>query len=110
MTTESNRSQSTAASAFGTVSLLSEQLKTGHQAWLSRVKEAQAVEAAFAKELLASREPTEAVKVCNRWIAKRFELLAADASAFSSFWTNLDTITMNSSEIPAASTTKSADA
>lgn len=68
---------------------LSEQVSIGHQAWIERLEQMQAVEVAFTKELLATRDPNEVLKICNRWIAKRLELLAADSKAFTGFWMDL---------------------
>lgn len=89
---DSNESQTSNASEFpgtGKVDRLSEQVQFGHKAWIERLQEMQAVEAAYTKELLATRDPNEALKICNRWIAKRLELLAADSKAFTGFWMDL---------------------
>jgi hypothetical protein len=72
-----------------TIDRLSDQVKIGHQAWMERLKEMQSVEAEFTKELMATRDPSVALKVCNRWIAKRLELLTADSKAFTGFWMDL---------------------
>lgn len=71
------------------VDRLSEQVKFGHQAWMERLKETQAVETEFAKELMATRDANAALQICNRWIAKRLELLTADPKAFTGFWMDL---------------------
>lgn len=68
---------------------LSEHVQFGYQAWMERLQEMQEIEAMFASELLATRDPDEALKICNRWIAKRLDLLAADSKAFSGFWMDL---------------------
>ena len=73
----------------GSISRLQEQLQVGHLAWLERLQEMQAVEAAFAAELLVTTDSREALKVCNRWIAKRLELLTSDSKAFTGFWMDL---------------------
>jgi hypothetical protein len=77
------------SAGIGTIDRLSEQVKFGHQAWMERLRVMQEVETAFAKELLATRDPNEALRVCNRWIAKRLELLAADSKDFTGFWMDL---------------------
>lgn len=79
----------TGSAVAGTIDRLSEQVKFGHQAWMERLRVMQEVEAAFTKELLATRDPSEALKVCNRWIAKRLELLTADSKDFTGFWMDL---------------------
>lgn len=56
---------------------------------MERLREMQDVEAAYTKELLAARDPNEALKICNRWIGKRLELLTADSKAFTGFWMDL---------------------
>jgi hypothetical protein len=73
----------------GILDRLSDQVKIGHQAWIERLKEMQAVEAEFTKEIMATREPSAVLKICNRWIAKRLELLTADSKAFTGFWMDL---------------------
>lgn len=80
---------STTGSGNGTIDRISEQVKFGHQAWMERLRVMQDIEAAFAKELMATRDPNEAIKICNRWIAKRLELLAADSKDFTGFWMDL---------------------
>lgn len=82
-------STATGLARSGTIDRISEQVKFGHQAWMERLRTMQEVEAAFGKEVLATRDPSEALKVCNRWIAKRLELLAADSKAFTGFWMDL---------------------
>lgn len=68
---------------------LGEQVKFGHQAWIERLREMQAIETQFTRELLAARDPNAALNVCNRWISKRLELLTADSKAFTGFWMDL---------------------
>ncbi|MGN6097326.1 MAG: hypothetical protein ACTHP8_13930 [Bosea sp. (in: a-proteobacteria)] len=87
-------------SAVEAIDRLSEQVKFGHQAWLERLREMQDVEAEFAKELLSTREPGEALQVCNRWIARRLELLAADSRAFTGFWMDLVVTAVGSPRVP----------
>lgn len=81
---------------------LTEQVKLGHQAWMERLAQMQAVEAEFAKELTATQDPAEALKICNRWIGKRLELLAADSKAFTGFW--MDLVVAAAGELPSAGT------
>jgi hypothetical protein len=73
----------------GAIDRLNQQVRLGHEAWTERLREMQTVEAEFTRELLSTREPGEALKVCNRWIAKRLELLSADSKAFAGFWMDL---------------------
>lgn len=75
--------------AAATIDRLGEQVKFGHQAWLERLREMQDVETAFMTELLATHDPNVALKICNRWIGKRLELLTADSKAFTGFWMDL---------------------
>lgn len=93
-----------------TIDRLSEQVKFGHQAWMERLKEMQAVEAEFTKELLATRDPNAALKVCNRWIAKRLELLTADSKVFTGFWMDLVMTAAAGAQRPAAPSPKGEDA
>lgn len=92
MTESNQKSDSATAKGFPgreTVDRLTEQVKFGHRAWIDRLQEMQAVEAEYTRQLLATREPAEALKICNRWIAKRLELLTADSKAFTGFWMDL---------------------
>lgn len=88
-----NRPASAAGSAFvhaaATIDRVGEQVKLGHEAWLERLREMQDVEAEFVKEILEVQEPAVALKICNRWIARRLELLGADSKAFAGFWMDL---------------------
>lgn len=72
-----------------TIDPIREQAKFGHQAWLERLREMQDVEAEFAKELSANKDPKIALRVCNRRIAKRLEPLTADSKAFAGFCMDL---------------------
>jgi hypothetical protein len=90
MTASNRQSQSsTGFPGARTIDRLSEQIKFGHEAWVERLREMQDVEAAYTKELLAARDPNESLKICNRWIGKRLELLTADSKAFTGFWMDL---------------------
>ncbi len=90
MTTSAPQCQSpTSFPGARTIDRLSEQIKFGHEAWVERLREMQDVEATYTKELLAARDPNEALKICNRWIGKRLELLTADSKAFTGFWMDL---------------------
>jgi hypothetical protein len=82
---------------------LKEQAKFGHQAWMERLQERQAVEAAYAQELLAARDPNQALQLCNRWIAKRLDLLTADSKAFAGFWMDLVVTAAGGGKGPAGS-------
>jgi hypothetical protein len=93
----------------GTLGRLNEQVKLGHQAWVERLQEMQAVEEEFAKELLAARDPAEALRVCNRWIGKRLELLSADSKAFAGFWMDL-VVTASGTRRPGNAPAKGDDA
>jgi len=93
-----------------TIERLGEQVKLGHQAWLERLRVMQEIETFFAKELLATREPSEALKVCNRWIAKRLELLAADSRDFTGFWMDLVMTAAGDFKVPRAPRRKGEDA
>lgn len=86
---QSQSSDSTGLPGAGTIDRLSEQVKFGHQAWMERLREMQDVEAEYTKELLAARDPNEALKIGNRWIAKPLALLTADSKAFTGFWIDL---------------------
>lgn len=90
------------ASPSGITHRLSQQVKFGHQAWMDRLRVMQDVETAFTKELLATRDPNEALKVCNRWIAKRLELLATDSRDFTGFWMDLVMTAAGSAQLPGA--------
>jgi hypothetical protein len=91
MTDSVQKSEPVSVSSSGpaTIDRLSQQVKFGHQAWMERLKEMQAVETEFTRELLATRDPSAALKVCNRWMAKRLELLTSDSKAFTGFWMDL---------------------
>jgi hypothetical protein len=86
---QSQSSDTTGFSSARTIDRLSEQAKFGHEAWMERLREMQNVEAKYTKELLAARDPNEVLKICNRWIGKRLELLTADSKAFTGFWMDL---------------------
>jgi hypothetical protein len=95
---------------IGTIDRLSDQLKIGHRAWVERLKEMQAVEAEFTKELMATRDPSAALKLCNRWISKRLELLAADSKVFTGFWMDLVMTAATGGQKPASRPSKADDA
>jgi hypothetical protein len=104
------QSEKRAASAAGspttrgaaTIDRLGEQVRFGHQAWLERLREMQDVEAEFVKEILEVREPTAALKICNRWIARRLALLGGDSNAFAGFWMDLVMTASGSTSVPGA--------
>jgi hypothetical protein len=90
MTASNRQSQSSIGfPGASTIHRLSEQVKFGHEAWMERLREMQDIEADYTKELLAARDPNEALKICNRWMGKRLELLTADSKAFTGFWMDL---------------------
>jgi hypothetical protein len=108
--TESNQKSPTAlAGSFpgaAAIDRLNEQVKMGHQAWMERLQEMQAIESEFTKELVTTRDPSAALKICNRWIAKRVELLAADSKAFTGFWMDLVMTAANGPHTPVGPTQK----
>jgi hypothetical protein len=113
MTGSNPKSQSPTTAGFpvtGAFDRLNEQVKVGSQAWMQRLQEMQAVEAEYTKELLATRDPTEALKICNRWITKRLELLAADSKAFTGFWMDLVMTAADGAEARSTPAAKGADA
>jgi hypothetical protein len=92
MTDSNQKSQAPLAAGLpgaAAIDRLGEQVKMGHQAWMERLQEMQAIETEFTKELMATRDPSAALKVCNRWITKRLELLTADSKAFTGFWMDI---------------------
>lgn len=104
MTGSNEKSQpgATSPGGNGTLDRISEQVKFGHQAWMERLRTMQEIESSFAKELMATRDPNEAIKICNRWIAKRLELLAADSKDFTGFWMDLVMTAAGGLQPPAA--------
>jgi hypothetical protein len=113
MTDSTQKPQTVAGTSFpgaAAIDRLNEQVKMGHQAWMERLQEMQAIESQFTKELVATRDPSTALKICNRWIAKRVELLAADSKAFTGFWMDLVMTAGSGPHTPAGPTQKGEDA
>jgi hypothetical protein len=112
--TEANQKLQTALTGSlpgaAAIDRLNAQVKIGHQAWLERLQEMQAVESEFTKELVATRDPSAALKICNRWIAKRVELLTADSKAFTGFWMDLVMTAASGPHTPAEPAQKGEDA
>lgn len=112
--TESNQktqaSLATGLPGAAAIDRLGEQVKMGHQAWMERLQEMQAIETEFTKELMATRDPSAALKVCNRWITKRLELLTADSKAFTGFWMDIVIAAAGGAQNPAPSKAKGDDA
>ncbi len=112
MTDTDQKSQTSIAAGLpgaAAIDRIGEQVKLGHQAWMERLQEMQAVETEFSKELLATRDPNAALKVCNRWITKRLELLTADSKAFTGFWMDI-VLTAGGAQTPATAKAKGEDA
>ncbi len=87
-----------ATSAPSTLDRIKEQASFGHDAWVQRLAEMQALEVEFANELLATKDPKIALQLCNRWIGKRLDLLAEDSKAFAGFW--MDLVMMTAVSLP----------
>jgi hypothetical protein len=68
---------------------LFDRMQDMNRTWLERLREIRQIEAEFGGKLLAARTPSEAVTVCNEWMARRLETVANEQKAFTTAWLDL---------------------
>ena len=68
---------------------LFDRMQDMNRTWLERLREIRQIEAEFGSKLLAAKTPSEAVTICNEWMAKRLETVANEQKAFSTAWLDL---------------------
>ncbi len=68
---------------------LFEQVEQVNRAWLESMREMRRTEAEFSVRLFACGSPDDALVLCNQWMAKRLEILAAEQQTFAKSWTEI---------------------
>jgi hypothetical protein len=58
-------------------------------AWIESMREMRRAEAEFSVHLFSCNTATEALAVCDRWLAKRQEIQSAEQAHFDESWANL---------------------
>ena len=59
------------------------------QSWLERIREFRQIESDFGARLLTARNTSEAVTICNEWMAKRLLALASEQQIVATAWFEL---------------------
>jgi hypothetical protein len=59
------------------------------QSWLERIREFRQIERDFGSRLLTARNTSEAVTICNEWMAKRLLALASEQQIVATAWFEL---------------------
>jgi hypothetical protein len=65
-----------------------------NRVWLERLRDLREMEAEFGSRLLRAKNPTEAMTICNEWMAKRLEAVGNEHNAFTAAWLDLVSDTM----------------
>jgi hypothetical protein len=60
-----------------------------NRAWLESMREMRRAEAEFSVRLFACQGPSDALVLCNQWMAKRLEILASEQQLFARSWNEL---------------------
>ena len=68
---------------------LFDRMQDMNRTWLERLREIRQIEAEFGGKLLVAKTPSEAVAICNEWMAKRLETVANEQKAFTTAWLDL---------------------
>jgi len=68
---------------------LFDRMQDMNRTWLERLREIRQIEAEFGGKLLVAKTPSEAVAICNEWMAKRLETVANEQKAFTAAWLDL---------------------
>jgi hypothetical protein len=68
---------------------LFEQMRDMNRAWLERLRETRQMESEFGSRLLVAKNPAEAAAICNDWMAKRLQSVAAEQQIFTTAWLGL---------------------
>jgi hypothetical protein len=79
-----------------------------NRTWLGRLDEARQVESEFGAKLMKAKTPSEAMAVCNAWMAKRVELLAQEQREFGTAWADIVSGTVQASFTTAENLARSA--
>ena len=78
-------------------SVLLDKFQAINRTWLERLDEARQVESEFGAKLMKAKAPSEAVAICNAWMAKRVELLAQEQREFGTAWADIVSGTVQAS-------------
>jgi len=68
---------------------LFERVEQINRAWLDSMREMRRTEAEFSVRLFSCGSPADALVLCNRWMAKRLEILGAEQQMFAKSWAEL---------------------
>jgi hypothetical protein len=68
---------------------LFERVEQINRAWLESMRQMRRAEAEFSIRLFTCRGKGDAMVLCNQWMAKRLEILAAEQHLFATCWTDL---------------------
>ena len=68
---------------------LFERVEQINRAWLESMREMRRTEAEFSVRLFSCGTPADALVLCNRWMAKRLEILGAEQQMFAKSWAEL---------------------
>jgi len=68
---------------------LFERVEQINRAWLDSMREMRRAEAEFSVRLFACSGPDDALVLCNQWMAKRLEILAAEQQLFARSWADI---------------------
>jgi hypothetical protein len=71
---------------------LFERVEQINRVWLESMREMRRTEAEFSVRLFACGSPDDALVLCNRWMAKRLEILAAEQQFFAKSWADVVTL------------------
>jgi hypothetical protein len=69
------------------------------QSWLERIREFRQIEQDFGSRLLTARNTSEAVTICNEWMAKRLLALASEQQIVATAWFELISEAMKAAAI-----------
>ena len=67
-----------------------------NRAWLERLRSTRETDAEFGLRLLGANSPSEAVTICNEWMAARLKTVGTEHNAFTTAWLDLVSDTMRS--------------
>jgi hypothetical protein len=68
---------------------LFERVEQINRAWLDSMREMRRTEAEFSVRLFSCNGPSDALVLCNQWMAKRLEILGAEQQTFAKSWAEL---------------------
>jgi hypothetical protein len=60
-----------------------------NRAWLESMREMRRAQAEFSIHLFACKGASDALALCNEWMAKRLEIIQSEQQVFENAWTDL---------------------